>query len=84
MSATTGEWSWLLRAECAAQGTDTLLFFPDHASDVDADVLRLCASCPVRQQCAEVALANPSVYGIWGGTTERQRAQIRREMGVEP
>jgi hypothetical protein len=34
---------------------------------------QLCADCPVRQECFEVALADDSPVGLWGGTTEVER-----------
>jgi len=40
----------------------------------------LCASCPVCQECLEAALADPDLYGLCGGTTERERREMRREM----
>ena len=39
----------------------------------------LCASCPVRQECLEAALADDSLFGLWGGTTEAERRQLRRD-----
>jgi WhiB family redox-sensing transcriptional regulator len=38
----------------------------------------LCDECPVRQECLEVALADESLQGLWSGTTEIERRQIRR------
>lgn len=37
----------------------------------------ICAGCPVRQQCLDDALELGS-DGVWGGTTERERRQMRR------
>lgn len=39
----------------------------------------ICAKCPYRMQCLEYAINDPSLLGIWGGTTERQRRTIRSE-----
>jgi hypothetical protein len=38
----------------------------------------LCAGCPVRQECLEVALADPELVGLWGGTTDAERRVLRR------
>lgn len=38
---------------------------------------RLCATCPVKQQCLEAALENGEV-GVWGGTTEQERRHLLR------
>ena len=39
--------------------------------------IAVCRSCPSQGSCAEWATARPDVFGIWGGTTERQRRDIR-------
>jgi WhiB family transcriptional regulator, redox-sensing transcriptional regulator len=38
----------------------------------------LCDGCPVRQDCLEVALADPYLVGLWGGTTDAERRSMRR------
>ena len=38
----------------------------------------LCEGCPVREDCFEAALADDSLVGLWGGTTEAERREIRR------
>lgn len=45
-----------------------------------ARALAICRSCPVRQTCLETNLHEP--FGIWGGLTERQRAELRH--GARP
>jgi WhiB family redox-sensing transcriptional regulator len=37
----------------------------------------VCAGCPVREACLEFALANAERWGVWGGTSERQRRAMR-------
>lgn len=39
----------------------------------------LCAKCPYKLRCLEYAVNDPSLQGIWGGTTDRQRRTIRGE-----
>lgn len=41
----------------------------------------ICATCPVRSECFDYALRN-NEHGIWGGTTEQEREQIRRLTGA--
>jgi len=41
-----------------------------------APAQRICAGCSFLQGCREYALAT-DVYGVWGGTTEPDREQIR-------
>ena len=38
-----------------------------------------CEGCPVRTECLAMALADDSLVGLWGGTTEAERREIRRE-----
>ncbi len=37
----------------------------------------VCRGCPVMMACAEYAIGRPEAYGVWGGTTPRER-QLRR------
>ena len=73
-------WSWRLRAAC--RSVDSSLFF---AADGERDRERrvrelrakaICASCPVRLPCRSYALGHQERYGIWGGLSERERAQV--------
>ena len=34
---------------------------------------RICHPCPARADCLQHALATGETYGVWGGTTERER-----------
>lgn len=43
----------------------------------------LCDRCPVRKQCLEYALYNHEEYGVWGGTTKRDRERWWRENDAE-
>ena len=59
----------------ACVGVDPDLFF----SDIKAEIIaakEVCFSCPIRVSCLEGALARGD-YGVWGGTTDQQRAQMR-------
>lgn len=44
----------------------------------NADARRLCKGCPVQTACLAYAVARPELEGIWGGCTERQRAELRK------
>ena len=43
----------------------------------------MCARCPVRTECLEYALGNQEKFGIWGGLSERERRQLRRQRRLE-
>ncbi|WP_442814218.1 WhiB family transcriptional regulator [Streptomyces sp. NBC_00151] len=38
----------------------------------------LCAGCGFLDACRAYALENPGLYGVWGGTTRRERQAVRR------
>ncbi|GAA4890990.1 WhiB family transcriptional regulator [Saccharopolyspora cebuensis] len=64
-------------------------FFPDRAPDVSEirQAKAVCARCEISEACREFAVRTHQV-GIWGGTTGRDRKEIRRarrmgETGVE-
>lgn len=52
-------------------------FWPPKGGSVDPAV-RICASCPVRQQCADWALDHDERFGVWGGLSEQERTRVRR------
>lgn len=69
------EHAWVRRAAC--RGMDPAIFFP--LTDEEAEqALAVCRGCSVRQECLEYALAAKERYGVWGGTTERERRRILR------
>ena len=66
---------WAARSEC--RGEDPAIFFPGTDDDPSRG-LAICARCPVRQECLDYAIEARERYGIWGGTTERQRRRMVR------
>ena len=68
--------AWVKNAACA--GMDPSVFFPEDGVGVrEAKVF--CQGCEVWQECLEYALLNRITNGVWGGTSERQRARILKE-----
>lgn len=43
----------------------------------------ICDRCPVRKLCLEFALTNHEEYGVWGGTTSRDRMRWWKENDAE-
>jgi WhiB family transcriptional regulator, redox-sensing transcriptional regulator len=41
----------------------------------------ICAVCPVLWDCFQYAMENDEEYGVWGGTTRRERQRLRRTSG---
>src|SRR5437667_5698481 len=75
-------WGWQDAAAC--RGEDLMLFFgPDGERQPERDVRErkakaVCASCPVRIDCLNYAVARPEKYGTWGGLNEDERSAERR------
>ena len=73
--------TWMAAALCAQ--VDPELFFPENTPDrvgnnSPADAKRVCAACPVMQECRAYAIADDTInYGIWGGLSVRERQQQR-------
>ena len=61
----------------ACRGMTPEIFFPESGATL-APARRVCAGCPVAQECRSVAIADPSLQGIWGGTSARERDRLRR------
>lgn len=58
--------------------TDPEIFFPaTWAQSIEAR--RICQKCPIVFQCLEFAMQDPSLQGVWGGLTDRQRQRLRKE-----
>ena len=74
--------NWRRLAAC--RGADRALFFGDWGEKPEAQAAReakakaVCEGCPVRRECLTLAVLTPVRYGVWGGTGERERTQIRR------
>ena len=70
---------WRDRAICAS--VDPGLFFPEGPGHLQMvrDAKRICASCDVSTRCLEQAVADGEEFGIFGGTTPKERAMM---MGV--
>jgi WhiB family redox-sensing transcriptional regulator len=71
----TPDLSW--RDLGACQGMPIDLFFPERGDSTE-EAKEVCRGCVVRAQCLEYALENSERFGIWGGTSERQRRRMRR------
>jgi WhiB family redox-sensing transcriptional regulator len=65
---------WQNRAAC--YGLDPEVFFPTTEEEASL-ALSFCGACRVRQDCLTWALWQGERYGVWGGTTEQQRREMR-------
>ncbi len=71
---------WMATGSCAQE--PPALFFPSDGAGVEV-ARRICASCPVKQECLEYALRNRIDHGVWGGTSERERRRILRRRRLD-
>lgn len=70
--------AWMTAAACRAPGIDAGVFFPGRGEDTNA-AKKICATCRVRAQCLDYAMASPrEKHGIWGGLSERGRRSLAR------
>ena len=65
---------WVALAACRER--DPELFFAGSEGGDATAAQRICAGCPVRDQCLEWALDARAPFGVWGGTTEQERRRL--------
>lgn len=64
------------RSEGLCTQSDPDLFFPERGGS-SREAKRICNDCPVRSMCLDWALNNGERFGVWGGTSERDRRHVR-------
>lgn len=67
---------WQSQGPC--NNADPEIFFPERGASSKA-ARAVCGQCEVRMECLEYALNNKEQFGIWGGTSERERRRLRKE-----
>jgi hypothetical protein len=67
---------WHSRAACRGSGTEG--FFPRKGASLTT-ARAACAACSVIDECLDAGLSDTDAKGIWGGTSEKQRREMRRE-----
>ena len=80
------EQAWQAEALCATGGAGlTALFFSEELQDIAA-AKRICAECPVIEDCLAGALARREPWGVWGGQLFRNGRilAIKRRRGRPP
>lgn len=80
----SADYTWRHQATC--RDTDPELFFPigttGQALLQIAKAKSVCCECPVHVECLQFALETNQDTGIWGGTSEEERRQMRREQAA--
>ncbi|HEX9679240.1 MAG TPA: WhiB family transcriptional regulator [Candidatus Saccharimonadales bacterium] len=89
---TLSELDWQEKARC--RGLKSMYFFPPELDDRGGEPIReskpkrdnreaaakaICAQCDLKERCLEFALEKNEDHGIWGGTTESERRELRRQ-----
>lgn len=64
---------WMTDAQCTTTDPETFFTGPEGVSFAKA----VCRDCPVQTACLTYALDNEIDWGVWGGTTERERMKLR-------
>jgi len=70
---------WISKAAC--KDLETKIFFPSQGEVVNRLAVEACDNCPVKAQCLSHALHHEG-YGYWGGTTEKERKRIRKQLNI--
>lgn len=79
MSSQTEIW-WRAQAPCHDQGE---LFYQENGPQVvkaRRAALAICHACPYEIECLTYALTHNEDFGIWGGTTARERRRKRPQL----
>lgn len=63
----------------ACTGTDPEIFYPIRGES-SREAKEICAQCNAQDACLNHALVNNERFGIWGGTSERDRRRLKRSM----
>ena len=81
LSLTLASDEWRRTAAC--RDTDPDLFFPvgttGPAIEQIENAKAVCRACDAQDLCLEYALATNQDSGIWGGTSEDERRQLRKQ-----
>ena len=69
---------WEKDAPCKVQGPKRMYPPSDKGQKVIAH--DVCGGCTARTQCLNLALVTKEEYGVWGGTTEKARDDMYRQL----
>jgi WhiB family redox-sensing transcriptional regulator len=68
---------WAVFAACKEEMS--LTFFPQNRQE-ERTALTICSTCPVVDECLDHAIETNERFGVWGGTTERERRKLARRI----
>lgn len=73
---------WQALGKCVGLDPDT--FYPSNSNGEVTAAKRVCKGldgnpeCPVRAECLQHAMDHDERFGVWGGTSERERRRLRK------
>lgn len=73
---------WSAQANCLGSTDSMYVARGDTAAFYAAK--RICADCPVHQDCFEYIMEYPQRYGIWAGLNWKEAARIRKIIRTNP
>jgi WhiB family redox-sensing transcriptional regulator len=71
---------WQRQAACRGMDSDVFIAAGKGTGESYVTAKAACDRCEVRSECLEFALADPGLLGVWAGTTERERREMRRRV----
>lgn len=75
--------SWMVDAACRGKDTNDFYEFDSAHPTRQQDITTFCKlACPVKDRCLIWALYVPETHGVWGGTTEDERRELRKRREV--
>lgn len=81
LAAAVNRPNWQHKGACG--DADPEVFFPPRGASV-LPAVAVCSNCAVQPECLRYALADTTLTGIWGGTSERGRRLMRRAARKPP
>ncbi len=66
------------RYDGACREVPSAIFFPGRGEEATA-ARAVCAACPVVEECRSYALGVAGLKGVWGGLSEHDRTDLRRQ-----
>ena len=79
MASVLEDQTWAVQAACAGADPDSLFV----RGSAQRQVRQMCLGCPVRIECLADALSSSTMFGVWGGLTERERRSLMRRFPHE-
>lgn len=82
---------WSRFGSCQSDQRAKTVMFPDKENfpsnkaykDAIGQAQQICAGCPVQDLCLTSAIDSREPHGVWGGATERERRELRRDLAAQ-